>query len=97
MTKPTDDRDMVRCSFCGKYQDQVRKIIAGPGVFICNECIELCSEIVEEDYTVEDDEDEDWELPTPQEIKNSLDDYVIGQDKAGGNLGADSQCAFRCG
>lgn len=82
MTKPTDDRDMVRCSFCGKYQDQVRKIIAGPGVFICNECIELCSEIVEEDYTVEDDEDEDWELPTPQEIKNSLDDYVIGQDKA---------------
>lgn len=82
MTKPTDDRDMVRCSFCGKYQDQVRKIIAGPGVFICNECIELCSEIVEEDYTVEDEEDEDWELPTPQEIKQSLDDYVIGQDKA---------------
>lgn len=83
MTKPTDDRDMVRCSFCGKYQDQVKKIIAGPGVYICNECVELCAEIVEEDYTLEsEEEEENWELPTPKEIKASLDEYVIGQEKA---------------
>ena len=76
----------VRCSFCGKSQDEVDRIIAGPGVFICNECIRVCANIVEDDlyedaeitYTLADKE----ELPNPAEIKEILDSYVIGQDEA---------------
>lgn len=76
-----DDKGLVKCSFCGKTQDQVRKIVAGPGVYICDECIELCMEIVEE----ETERDTDFDLadiPKPQEIKKVLDQYVIGQEKA---------------
>ena len=76
----------VRCSFCGKAQENVRKIVAGPGVYICDECVELCNSIIETElyedehlgYTL----NEVNNLPTPEEIKNILDDYVIGQDEA---------------
>ncbi len=78
----TDDRKQLRCSFCNKTQDQVRKLIAGPGnVYICDECIEICSEIVEEEF---DDKvhDTDINLLKPTEIKTFLDQYVIGQEDA---------------
>lgn len=78
----TDDRKQLRCSFCNKTQDQVRKLIAGPGnVYICDECIEICSEIVEEEF---DDKvhDTDINLLKPTEIKTFLDQYVIGQEEA---------------
>ena len=76
----------VRCSFCGKSQDEVDRIIAGPGVFICSDCIKVCSNIVEDDL-YEDDEiryrtTEQEELPSPAEIKDILDTYVIGQEEA---------------
>ena len=76
-----DDRKPLRCSFCNKTQDQVRKLIAGQNVFICDECIEVCSEIIEdelEDY----DESTDINLLKPKEIKEFLDQYVIGQEEA---------------
>ncbi|MBC8591507.1 ATP-dependent Clp protease ATP-binding subunit ClpX [Wansuia hejianensis] len=71
----------LRCSFCGKPQDQVRRLIAGPNVYICNECIELCQEIIEEEFIDSFEYDMD-ELPTPNHIKNALDEYVIQQDRA---------------
>ncbi len=76
----------VRCSFCGKAQENVKKIVAGPGVYICDECVELCNSIIEAEL-YEDEKagytlNELNNLPTPQEIKNILDDYVIGQDEA---------------
>jgi ATP-dependent Clp protease ATP-binding subunit ClpX len=76
-----EDKKQLKCSFCGKNQDQVRRLIAGPGVYICDECIELCQEIIEEEF----DEDVDVELkdiPKPYQIKEYLDQYVIGQDEA---------------
>ena len=82
MNKGSDERDTVKCSFCGKSQNQVKKLVAGPGVYICNECIELCAEIVEEDILLQEDEEEAQAIPKPKEIKATLDDYVIGQDKA---------------
>ncbi len=85
MPKRPTDRDNIQCSFCGKTQDQVRKLIAGPGVCICNECIELCSEIIEEDILRSDAELAEevfGEIPKPREIKAALDDYVIGQERA---------------
>ena len=74
---------LVKCSFCGKPQDQVRRIVAGPGVYICDECIAICSEIIEEelDYN-EGGAYDDINLLTPEEMKEFLDDYVIGQDEA---------------
>lgn len=77
----TDGNDTVRCSFCGKTQEEVKKVVAGPGVYICNECIELCKEIIDEDFT-EDIQEESVDVPKPQEILNVLNEYVIGQDRA---------------
>jgi ATP-dependent Clp protease ATP-binding subunit ClpX len=81
MFKFTDDKGQLKCSFCGKTQDQVRKLVAGPGVYICDECIELCNEIVEEELG-EEEEFELKDVPKPTEIRNILDQYVIGQDTA---------------
>ena len=72
----------LRCSFCGKAQDQVRRIIAGPGAYICNECIALCQEIVADDMDIVTSAPNMSEVPTPSEMKEVLDEYVIGQDKA---------------
>ncbi len=82
MSNKIDETKVIRCSFCGKSQDQVRRIVAGPGVFICDECIELCQEIVQEEFKVESSDPEPISLPTPSEIVKVLDDYVIGQDTA---------------
>ena len=76
-----DEKKQLKCSFCGKNQDQVKRLIAGPGVYICDECIELCSEIIA-DETEETVEFEANTLSKPQEIKAYLDDYVIGQERA---------------
>ena len=76
-----DNDEKLVCSFCGKPQDMVRKLVAGPGVYICDECIELCNEIVDEEVREQDD-DEVRGLPKPKEIKNILDQYVIGQEDA---------------
>ena len=79
------DEGKLKCSFCGKTQNQVHKLIAGPGVYICDQCIELCSEIIEEEYNDGDaryDTSSDINLLRPKEIKEFLDDYVIGQEEA---------------
>ncbi len=73
--------DAVRCSFCGKAQEEVRKLVAGPGVYICDECIELCREIIEEELTDEAIH-EFLDVPKPQELLKILNEYVIGQDRA---------------
>jgi len=79
--KFNDEKGQLKCSFCGKSQDQVRKLVAGPGVYICDECIELCTEIVEEELG-NDEEVEFKDVPKPTEIRTILDEYVIGQDQA---------------
>ncbi|UDI78073.1 ATP-dependent Clp protease ATP-binding subunit ClpX [Staphylococcus taiwanensis] len=81
MFKFNEDEENLKCSFCGKDQDQVKKLVAGSGVYICNECIELCSEIVEEELAQTTSE-EFTDLPTPKEIMDHLNEYVIGQEKA---------------
>ncbi len=81
MFKFNDEKGQLKCSFCGKTQEQVRKLVAGPGVYICDECIELCNEIIEEELSEEMDLDL-IELPRPTEIKDILDQYVIGQENA---------------
>ncbi|NGQ94376.1 ATP-dependent protease ATP-binding subunit ClpX [Brevibacillus sp. SYP-B805] len=81
MFKFNDDKGQLKCSFCGKSQEQVRKLVAGPGVYICDECIELCNEIVQEELG-SDEEIDMKEIPKPMEIRKILDDYVIGQDMA---------------
>jgi ATP-dependent Clp protease ATP-binding subunit ClpX len=75
------ESDLLKCSFCGKSQKQVKKLIAGPGVYICDECIDLCNEIIEEELS-ETTELKLDELPKPQEIYQFLDEYVVGQDRA---------------
>lgn len=81
MANRSDDKKKVRCSFCNKTQEQVRKLIAGPNVYICDECIDICSEIVQDEL---DNEvaDSDINLMKPKEIKEFLDDYVVGQEQA---------------
>ncbi|SFQ06752.1 ATP-dependent Clp protease ATP-binding subunit ClpX [Caldicoprobacter faecalis] len=76
-----DDRKQLKCSFCGKTQDQVRRLVAGPGVYICDECIELCQEIIEEEFEESSGFDM-HDIPKPQEIYSILNQYVIGQDRA---------------
>ena len=81
MYKNTDEKGQLKCSFCGKPQDQVKKLVAGPGVYICDECIELCNEIIEEELS-EDLTVDLGEIPKPKEIRKILDQYVIGQENA---------------
>jgi ATP-dependent Clp protease ATP-binding subunit ClpX len=81
MAKFGDSAELVKCSFCGKSQKQVKKLIAGPGVYVCNECIDLCNEIIDEENT-EETEAKLEKLPNPREIRAFLDDYVVGQDTA---------------
>jgi len=83
-----DDNDgngegkLLHCNFCGKSQHEVRKLIAGPSVYVCDECVELCNDIIREELQESREETEDRKLPTPMEIKNILDEYVIGQQRA---------------
>ncbi len=78
-----DDSKTLYCSFCGKGQDEVKKLIAGPSVFICDECVDLCNDIItEETQQVNEDVEQSDDLPTPAEIKHNLDEYVIGQERA---------------
>ena len=79
---PPRSGKLHRCSFCGKTQDQVKRLVAGPNVFICNECIELCEEILGDEDMMEDEAPKLENLPTPAEMKAVLDDYVVGQDRA---------------
>ena len=81
MLKFGDEKGQLKCSFCGKTHDQVRKLVAGPGVYICDECIELCNEIIEEEFS-DDVEVELKDVPKPKDIRAILDQYVIGQDEA---------------
>ncbi|MFA5774631.1 MAG: ATP-dependent Clp protease ATP-binding subunit ClpX [Ilumatobacteraceae bacterium] len=81
MAKFGDSAELVKCSFCGKSQKQVKKLIAGPGVYVCDECIELCNEIIEEEFTTTAEVGIE-QLPTPREIRAFLDEYVVGQDQA---------------
>ena len=81
MARPTDTNEQLLCSFCGKSQRQVKKLIAGPGVYICDECIDLCNEIIEEELSQSSEVKFD-ELPKPREIYEYLNDYVIGQEQA---------------
>lgn len=77
-----DEKKQLKCSFCGKTQEQVKRLVAGPGVYICDECIELCSEIIEEEFEETKGDTELNEIPKPKDIKAILDQYVIGQDAA---------------
>src|SRR5581483_8156646 len=83
MTKAAsgDSKSTLYCSFCGKSQHEVRKLIAGPTVFICDECVELCMDIIREEHKIAFVKSKDG-VPTPREIREVLDDYVIGQDHA---------------
>ncbi|MHB8882253.1 MAG: ATP-dependent Clp protease ATP-binding subunit ClpX [Thermodesulfovibrionales bacterium] len=76
------DEEILKCSFCGKGQEEVKKLIAGPTVYICNECIELCNEIIADELYVDTGKDALPKLPTPKEIHNVLNDFVIGQERA---------------
>ena len=86
---PKHDDSRLKCSFCGKWQDQVKKLIAGPDVYICDECVELCNEILDEEFFESKDKEgaeikdkEEKPIPKPHEIKAYLDEYIVGQDEA---------------
>ncbi|MFW5968577.1 MAG: ClpX C4-type zinc finger protein, partial [Persicimonas sp.] len=80
--KPTDSNSKVRCSFCGKEARDVRKLIAGPKVHICDECVSLCREIIEEDKEAEPPRRKGLEEMRPKEIKAFLDEHMVGQERA---------------
>jgi ATP-dependent Clp protease ATP-binding subunit ClpX len=86
MTKDSSGSDdggkLLYCSFCGKSQHEVRKLIAGPSVFICDECVDLCNDIIREEVQESSAADSEDKLPVPQEINAILDEYVIGQQRA---------------
>ena len=82
MPQRFDEKNNNKCSFCGKHQEEVAKIIAGPNVYICDECVDLCCDILDESIETPTDFEESFNLPKPKEIKEFLDEYVIGQDKA---------------
>jgi len=75
------DESLLKCSFCGKGHDEVKKLIAGPSVYICNECVALCNEIIADSLHPDVEESTLQKLPTPKEIHNFLNDYVIGQER----------------
>lgn len=88
---PKHDDSRLKCSFCGKSQDQVKKLIAGPEVYICDECVELCNQILDEEFFENKDKEggedieattEEKPIPKPHEIKAYLDEYIVGQDDA---------------
>lgn len=81
MFEDTNGMDSVHCSFCGKSQDEVKKIVAGPGVYICNECVDLCQHIIQQELA-DDNKQSTFKVPTPEEIMSQLNDYVIGQEDA---------------
>lgn len=81
MFEDTSGMDSIHCSFCGKSQNEVKKIVAGPGVYICNECVDLCKQIIDQELA-DDQADKDFRVPTPEEIVKDLDEYVIGQSDA---------------
>ncbi len=83
MSKKSDSDKILYCSFCGKSQSEVKKLIAGPSVYVCDECVDLCNDIIKEEFANDDlVEEGEQKLPKPKEIKQALDEYVIGQDKA---------------
>ncbi len=82
MSRREGSSSLLRCSFCGKSQNEVKKLIAGPGVYICDECIDLCTDIIEEEKDREESSSAQFKVPKPVEIKDHLDEYVIGQDSA---------------
>ena len=93
MARIGDGGDLLKCSFCGKSQKQVKKLIAGPGVYICDECIDLCNDIIRDEVAQEDVAQASRDgLPTPADLKANLDNYVIGQEKAKRSPG---RCACR--
>ena len=78
----SNEKDNLHCSFCGKSQKEVKKLIAGPTVYICNECVDLCNEIIDDEDIREVEPEVNEEIPKPSEIRDHLDSYVIGQDNA---------------
>lgn len=83
MSKESDGDKILYCSFCGKSQNEVRKLIAGPSVYVCDECVDLCNDIIKEELANDGkDDSEEQALPKPKEIKAALDEYVIGQEQA---------------
>ncbi|MDP4840250.1 MAG: AAA family ATPase, partial [Alphaproteobacteria bacterium] len=82
MSKSDKDKEVLHCSFCGKSQHEVKKLIAGPNVFICDECVDLCIDIIREENKASPLGGHEDKVPTPREIREHLDNYVIGQDEA---------------